>query len=85
MATKSNGYKIHRIPGRPKKTLKQRIIDAMIKKGGKFIQLNELYSRLRMNSHVEKAEVRGILNRSVIDQEGLFIRGQRRKGLYKVA
>lgn len=81
---KDSSYQVHQIGrGRPRKTMKQRLVDLLNRKGD-YVQLNELYNRLKADSIGDRAGIRGILNRNV-GKDGIFIRGPKRSGMYKAA
>lgn len=68
--------------GRPKLTMKQRLT-AILTKTGDFLSLPEIYNKMGAQTVGEKAGIRGILNRSIIDKDGEFVRKGRSTGLYK--
>lgn len=68
--------------GRPKLTMKQHLT-SILNKTGDFLSLPEIYNRMGAETIGDKAGIRGILNRSVINKDGEFVRKGRSTGLYK--
>ncbi len=69
--------------GRRKMTVKQKLHSFLVRNGS-FTHLSVIYKRMKAETTIDKAGIRGLLNKG-LGKTGLFVRNKKVEGEYKAA